>query len=224
VARDITEKKTAQDNLRFYVQQVSQAQESERKRIARELHDDTAQALFAVLRNLEDLGSDHPHYTVRDIREQLRVVLQGIRQFSQQLRPSMLDDLGLLPALNWLSGDLSKNSGIVTKVQVVGEVRHLSSDAELMLFRITQEALNNAKKHAQATKVDVLVEFCDQKIRVTVSDDGKGFVMPAHAGDLARSGKLGLAGMEERAQLLAGSLKVTSAPGAGTRLTVEVPL
>jgi signal transduction histidine kinase len=224
VARDITEKKRAQDNLRFYVQQVSQAQEAERKRIARELHDDTAQALVAVLRNLEDLSSDHPRYTAEEIRAQLRAVLRGVRNFSQQLRPSVLDDLGLLPALNWLAADLSKNYGIVADVKVLGETRHLSSDAELMLFRITQEALNNVQRHAQATAVHVNVEFSDRKIKVTICDDGKGFVMPSHAGDLARFGKLGLAGIQERTQLLAGNVTIDTAPGKGTTLTVEVPL
>ncbi len=224
MARDITEEKKIQDNLRFYAQQVSQAQEAERKRIARELHDETAQALVAVLRNLEDLASDHPQFTIKDMREQVRSILKGVRQFSQQLRPSILDDLGLLPAVRWLASELTKNYGIATDVKVVGEPHQISSDAELMLFRIIQEALNNVQKHSKANRACVTLEFIDHVTKATVSDDGKGFETPGRVGDLARSGKLGLTGMQERAQLLGGNLIIDSKPGKGTILTVELPL
>ncbi len=224
VARDITEEKRVQENLRFYVQQVSQAQEAERKRIARELHDETAQALVAVLRNLEDLVSGHSELTLKDIREQIRSILQGIRHFSQQLRPSILDDLGLLPAVKWLASDLTKNYAIAADVKVVGEPRQLPPDAELILFRITQEALTNVQKHSQANNVGITVEFADHSTKMTVRDNGKGFEMPGKVGDLARSGKLGLTGMQERAQLLGGTLTIDTKPGKGTTLSLEIPL
>lgn len=224
VARDITEAKRIQDNLRFYVQQVSQAQEAERKRIARELHDVTAQALVAVSRNLEGLASGNSQVSIKDIREQVRSILQEVRRFGQQLRPSILDDLGLLPAVKWLASDLTKNYGIAIDIEVVGEPCQLLPEAELMLFRIVQEALSNVRRHSGADKVCVRVEFADHATRITVSDNGKGFEMPTRIGDLARSGKLGLAGMQERAQLLGGTLSIDSKPGKGTTLTVEVPL
>jgi len=224
IARDITEEKRIQDNLRFYVQQVSHAQEAERKRIARELHDETAQALVTVLRNLDDLASGRSKLSIEDIRGQVRNILQGVRQFSQQLRPSILDDLGLLPAMKWLSSDLSKNYGIAADVKVVGETRQLAPEAELMLFRIAQEALTNVQRHSEAKRVSVTLEFTDHITKVTISDNGKGFEMPERVGDLARSGKLGLAGMQERAQLLGGMLSIDSKPGKGTTVVVEVPL
>jgi PAS domain S-box-containing protein len=224
IARDITEEKGIQDDLRFYVQQVSQAQEAERKRIARELHDETAQALIAVSRNLDDLASGNSQLTIKDIREQVRKILREVRYFSQQLRPSILDDLGLLPAVRWLASDLTRSYGIAGDVEVVGEQRQLPSEAELMLFRIVQEALANVRRHSEANRVCVRVEFADQKTKVTVNDNGKGFEMPARVGDLARIGKLGLTGMQERAKLLGGDLTIDSKPGKGTTVTVKVPL
>jgi len=223
IARDITEEKKVQDNLRSYVQQVSQAQEAERKRIARELHDVTAQALVTVVRNLGDLVSDHSQFSIKEIQEQVRGILREVRRFSQQLRPSVLDDLGLLPAIKWLASDLTKNYNIPVDVNVAGELHQLPPDAELMLFRITQEALNNVQRHSGASMVSITMEFTDQVTRVTVGDNGKGFEMPERMGDLARIGKLGLAGMQERVQLLGGNLTIDTGPGKGTSLTVTVP-
>ena len=224
MARDITEEKRIQDNLRFYVQQVSQAQEAERKRIARELHDVTAQALVTVVRNLDDLASGYSRLSVKEIQEHVRGILREVRRFSQQLRPSILDDLGLVPAVKWLASDLTKNSGIAAEVKLVGEPCQLPPDTELMLFRIVQEALTNVQKHSGASEVCIGVEFADRIIKMTVTDNGGGFERPERMGDLARSGKLGLAGMQERAQLVGGTLTINSAPGKGTNLTVEVPL
>ncbi len=224
IARDVTEAKRAQDNLRFYAQRVSQAQEAERKRIARDLHDETAQALVAVIRNLDDIASDKSHLSVRDVQEQVRDALRGVRQFGQQLRPSILDDLGLVPALNWLASEINKDHDVIADVVVTGSPRQLLPEAELTLFRIAQEALNNARRHSGADHVSLKMEFAHNGARMTVSDNGKGFEVPLRLGDLARVGKLGLAGMQERAQLLGGTLTIDTAPGKGTTLAVEVPL
>ena len=223
IARDITEEKRIQDNLRFYVRQVNQAQEAERKRIARELHDETAQALVAVSRSLDDIASGHSQLSIKDIREQVRGILQEVRKFSQELRPSILDDLGLLAAVKWLASDLTKNYSIAADVEVVGKQRQLPPETELMLFRIVQEALTNVRRHSEASRVCVRVEFTDHDIKITINDNGRGFEMPARLGDLARIGKLGLAGMQERAQLLGGTLTIDSESGKGTTLSVEVP-
>ena len=205
------------------MQKYTQAQEAERKRIARELHDVTAQALVMMVRNLGDIDSGHTRVSVKEIQEQARDILKEIRRFSQQLRPSVLDDLGLLPAVQWLASDLTKNYDINVSVNVVGEPHQLPSDAELTLFRITQEALNNVQKHSGASEVDITMEFAGHYTRVTVNDNGKGFEIPGRIGDMARIGKLGLAGMQERTQLLGGTLTIDSQPGKGTLLTIEVP-
>ncbi|MEW6142409.1 MAG: PAS domain S-box protein [Chloroflexota bacterium] len=223
IGHDVTEEKRIQDNLRYYVQQVSQAQEAERKRIARELHDETAQALVVVARNLDDLANGNSKVTANDIREQVRNILKEVRNFSQQLRPSVLDDLGLVPALKWLATDLTNNWNIATEVQVAGQPRQLSKEAELVFFRIAQESMTNARRHAKASKVQVKLEFSDKSVKMTVSDNGAGFEIPQRVSDFARIGKLGLAGMQERAKLIGGTSSIQSTPGLGTSVILEAP-
>ena len=230
IARDITEEKRMQENLRYYLQEIARAQEEERKRIARELHDSTAQTLIALLHQLENLLGDKAKLPVREAKalwgfyEQIRDVLREVRRFSRDLRPSILDDLGLLPALEWVTGELNKEYGVETTLKVVGSVRRFSQEAELILFRIVQEALRNIAKHAQASKAEVKVEFEKQKTRVTISDDGIGFQLPKSLGDLPHMGKLGLAGMQERVQLLGGNLKLKSKVGKGTTVVAVAPI
>jgi len=230
IARDITEEKRMQENLRYYLQEITRAQEEERRRIARELHDSTAQTLIALLHQLENLLGDKAKLPVREAKalwgfyEQIRDVLREVRRFSRDLRPSILDDLGLLPALEWVTGELNKEYGVETTLQVVGDVRRFSQEAELILFRIVQEALRNVAKHAQASKAEVKIEFEKQKTRVTVSDDGIGFELPESLGDLPYTGKLGLAGMQERVQLLGGNLKLKSKLGKGTTVVATAPI
>jgi len=128
-----------------------------------------------------------------------------------------------LPALEWLASDVTEYSGIATTVNVIGSKRRLSEEAEQVLFRIVQEALRNVWRHAEATQAEVMVGFNKGKTKITVDDNGKGFSLPKMMGDLARDGKLGLAGMQERAQLIGGTLRVQSRLGKGTSITVEVP-
>jgi signal transduction histidine kinase len=223
-ADNINQERKIQDNLRLYVKRVSQAQEAERKRIARELHDETAQALVVVLRHLDDLSTGKPKLTANDIREEVRKILEGVRHFSQELRPSILDNLGLIPALNWLASDLTKNYGIQVETTIEGKQRMLATEVELTLFRITQEALTNIRKHSKASKARVKIVFFEHRIMISIQDNGQGFVIPAHIGDLSTLGKLGMIGMQERVQLLGGAFHIESTPGKGTGLTVEVPI
>ncbi|MCX5994851.1 MAG: ATP-binding protein, partial [Chloroflexi bacterium] len=130
--------------------------------------------------------------------------------------------LGLLPALEWLASQVP--SGVSVEVKAYGTERRLPAEVELVLFRIAQEALSNVRRHSQATKAEVKVEFEDKKTMITVKDNGKGFALPETMGDLVKAGRLGLAGMQERIQLLNGSLKIESEPGRGTTVTVEAPV
>ncbi len=228
IARDITEQKRLQENLRFYLQEATRAQEEERKRISRELHDETIQALVVLSRQLDAVGTDKElpepvRQRLEELWKQTNNVMQGVRRLSQDLRPAALDRLGLLSALEWLAEDASKYSGIATKLNVVGNRRRLPEELELVLFRITQEAMRNVWRHSQATRAEISVEFNENKTRVTVSDNGQGFQLPETIGDLARHGKLGLTGMEERARLAGGDLTIHSTPGKGTTVTVELP-
>ncbi|GAI45209.1 unnamed protein product, partial [marine sediment metagenome] len=170
------------------------------------------QNLIALLHQLENLLGDKAELPVREAKalwgfyEQIRDVLREAQRFSRDLRPSILDDLGLLPALEWLTGELNKEYGVEASLKVVGGERRFSPEAELVLFRIVQEALSNIVKHAQASKAGIEVEFEKQRIRVTISDDGRGFQLPKSFGDLLHTGKFGLTGMQERVELLGGIL------------------
>jgi signal transduction histidine kinase len=218
------------ENMRYYCRQITQAQESERKRIARELHDDTIQSLVGLSRQLEalatsdDLRSNEGAERVRELQLATGEVIKRVRRFSQDLRPSILDDLGLLPTLEELTADLDREDGLHAEFCVKGEERRLSSEMELTLFRIAQEALNNVRRHADATHVVTSVELSDSVVTVRIQDNGKGFNPPTLADHPTTTGKLGLIGMQERARLLGGSLIVDSVPGEGTEVVVSVPV
>jgi two-component system sensor histidine kinase DegS len=218
------------ENMRFYVRQITRAQEDERKRIARELHDDTAQALIDLSRRLDNLAisreqlSETVIWRLEEFQELIDSILQGVRRFSRDLRPSVLDDLGLLPALEWLTANLTDEDGIETELKVYGDRRRLPPEAELALFRIVQEALSNVRRHSQASRVVTVVEFGEGRVRITVKDNGQGGELPGATSDLASTGKLGLIGMHERARLLDGTLTVRSEPGKGTTVTVDAPV
>ncbi len=230
VARDITEEKRMQEDMQFYIRAATRAQEEERKRIARELHDETAQRLVALSHQLDNFAhnsgdlSEQQITVLQKLREQVRETLQGVRNFSRDLRPSVLDDLGLLPALEWLTDNLREQYRIKAELKVIGEKRRFTPEVELSLFRIVQEALNNVRRHAQASTVEVVIEFDPNKTIASVRDNGKGFNLPKSMGELPRTGRLGLAGIEERVRLLRGVLGIQSEPDKGTTITVEVPI
>ena len=230
IARDVTEERRMQDSLRYYLSQITKVQEEERKRIARDLHDDTSQVLYALSRQVDNFTRDNVALTpnhatfLKELRQQLNNTLEGIRRFTQELRPPMLDDLGLSAALRWQVSDLEKRSGVEAELTVSGIERRCSAEVELIIFRIVQEALRNVEKHAQASRVEVAIEFDEGKTKVSICDNGKGFDLRESLADLPRTGKLGLAGMEERVRLLNGTLKIESKPGEGTRVMIAVPI
>jgi len=229
IARDVTEEKRMQESLRFYLGQITMAQEEERKRIARELHDETIQALVVLARQLDDIASggkglsEYKKIQLDVLRERINNIMADVRRLSQDLRPPALDRLGLLPALEWLASDIGKRSGMNIEVTVKGVSRRFSPEVELVLFRVAQEALRNILRHSLATSAGITVEFGEKLIRITVKDNGQGFYLPETTGDLVKRGRLGLAGMQERIKLVGGSLKISSKPGKGTIVTIEAP-
>jgi len=229
IARDITEQRRMNENLRFYLQQATRAQEEERKRISHELHDDTIQALIVLSRQLDALASDgkglseEVHLRLEELWKRTDSVLQGVRRLSQDLRPAALDRLGLLSAVEWLASEVTKYSGIVTRVNMVGKEHRLPEEVAIALFRVTQEALRNVWRHSGATNAEITIDFSDTRTKIMVSDNGKGFILTGKVGDLAKHGKFGLVGMQERAQLVGGMLTVQSALAGGTSITVEAP-
>jgi PAS domain S-box-containing protein len=229
IARDITERAQMQDNMDFYLQQVTRAQEHERQRIAQELHDETAQSLMLIAQRLDGMASAASKIRGKDgvtdlqeVRGTVVEALMDLRRLAQDLRPRILDDMGLVPALEWLADDLPQQYKIGAHVEVDGTLPRFSEEAQMLLFRIAQEALRNVGKHSGATEATISLR-AQNGLEMTIADNGRGFELPKAVGDLAAMGKLGLLGMHERARLLGGTLSINTEPGKGTTVTVELP-
>jgi signal transduction histidine kinase len=181
--------------------------------VAVDIHDGPLQKAI-LLAQADDEAAGDPGVIGRELVAELR-------EISTRLRPSILDDLGLVPALEWLLDDLSDRSVIVTSLSLhgIGEDERLQADSELALFRITQEAINNVLKHSHANRLEVSLSREGRAIVLQVSDDGEGFSQSSY-----RNGGLGLSGMRERVIQLDGSFEVSSAPGSGTLVTARVPI
>ena len=216
VAVDLSER-VARDALR----RVVSAQELERRRLARELHDETGQALTSILlglKTLEDVGSEKElAESTSRLRELVVTTLQDVRRLAVELRPTALDDFGLVPALERLVETFREQTGIEVDLEPRLGGERLPSDVETTLYRITQEALTNVVKHAHARHVSIVLTRRDGSVSAVIEDDGQGFA-EGGSGD-----GLGLLGMSERVALVDGRLNVESSPGAGTTLSIEVP-
>ncbi len=214
------------DRVRSYARLVTWAQEEERTRISRELHDEAAQNLVAIRRELDGLASSEAGQT-ESLLQRLQALtaqtLTGLRRFSHDLRPPVLDDLGLASALESLVGDARERNDLQVELTVAGPPQRLSAETEVALFRIAQSALHNVERHAHATRATIALAFHPDRATLDVSDDGCGFEPPADIAELVHTGKLGLVGMHERAELVGGHLALTSRPGGGTHIAVEVP-
>jgi two-component system sensor histidine kinase UhpB len=196
-----------------------QAQEEERSRLARDLHDEVNQALTAILLRLEALSQAAPRELVDELTELKRLVNQAmgeLLQLARQLRPTALDDHGLLPAMQSQVRQFTAQTGIETDLRTNGDGNALAADEETAVFRIAQEALANIARHAQARRVEIDLHTAEG-VELTVRDDGRGFDTSTE------STGLGLNGMAERARLVGGELTIESIPGAGTELCLKVP-
>jgi two-component system sensor histidine kinase UhpB len=220
---------TYRQQLRALSGRVITAQEEERRRIARELHDETSQALATLIINLDLAEQSLPH-ELAQTREALRATrrlaaqtLEEVRKLVYNLRPTALDDLGLVPALRWYARDHLDKMGVQVRLEAKGCTERLSPQVETAIFRIAQEALNNIAKHAQARNARVSLGMKDSRLTLMIEDDGRGFDVD----EVLRSTEerhLGLFGIEERVALLGGTFNIESQPGHGTRLRVQVPL
>lgn len=211
--------------------QAIRAQEEERKRIARELHDQTGQSLNALVFGLKtaEVALEADEERARDVVARLKgAAADAVRELQStiyDLRPSVLDDLGLIPALRWFADSRMRTNGITVSLEVRGIERRLFTDLETALFRIAQEALMNVIKHAHASHAQIGLIFEPQRVILEITDDGIGFdtAQVFDLGDDSGRG-LGLLGMRERAELLGGHREVESRIGQGTRVRVEIPL
>jgi PAS domain S-box-containing protein len=228
VARDMTERKRAQEALRTYSQRLIEAQEAERQVIARELHDEIGQVLTAVRINLQSLQHSTQNDSQSSIDDSLVIVdeaLDRVRELSLNLRPSVLDNLGLSSALRWYVDRCAQRSGIVADLQSdLEDGRRLGVELETACFRIVQEALTNVVRHARATRVLVRLKRSNGNLSIKVTDNGVGFDLAGLIKNSPPAWNLGLRGMEERAVAAQGRLKIDSAPMRGTEISVSFPL
>ncbi len=224
--RDVTERRSFQS----YAQETTRALEEERQHIARELHDVGLQTVVVLCRRLDAIQEasrgELPAPVAQalvEARQTAELLADELRRFGRDLRPVVLDDLGLVPAMRRLVSELTERSGMRGRIIVTGVPQRLDQGAELPLYRISQEALRNVERHAGASRVMARLTYQTDSLRLTIADDGKGFELPSYA-SLAGRGRFGLLGMRERARLLGGSCKIMSRPGKGTRVEVSIPL
>ncbi|GAC1349712.1 MAG: hypothetical protein NVSMB27_25390 [Ktedonobacteraceae bacterium] len=215
------------DATRLRASQIINAQEQERKRIARELHDETSQVLTSLLISLaileESITTQQAHDRISDTRKLAHQTLRAIRNLSIDLRPSALDDLGLLPALRWYVKEYQQKCAIEVEFVASGFKERLPAEMETALYRIVQESLTNTARHANAHKVVITMRELADAVYVTIADDGSGFNVGTLLKTPDQERGLGLAGMNERAVLLDGSLTINSSTGHGTTIEVRIP-
>ncbi|MGZ8843045.1 MAG: PAS domain S-box protein [Pyrinomonadaceae bacterium] len=227
-ARDITDRKRAEEALQTYSHRLIQAQEAERQNIARELHDEIGQILTAVRISLESVKkSCETQACLPRINESMEVIdeaLVKVRELSLELRPSLLDDLGLAAALRWYVDRYTQRTGIVTKVIGEPEVGRISHEIETACFRITQEALTNVARHSHASTTSVCLKRKDGLLHLTIKDNGIGFNARLLFRGSSSVHALGLRGMQERALAVRGGVEIDSVRGKGTRVILRVPL
>jgi signal transduction histidine kinase len=207
------------------------AQERERQRIARDLHDDTVQSLYVMAQGLDQLTSNGNHgldheaaSQVLNVRGRVVETITGLRLLIQDLRPHILNDLGLVPALEWLGDEFTRRTGTPVRLELCCQLADLEHETQLLLWRIAQEALNNVGKHAEASEALILLRCEGSLLRMAISDNGRGFDAAKAVRESPRTGRLGVSSMHERARLLGGALTVRSQQGKGTTISVELPV
>jgi signal transduction histidine kinase len=235
---EIAERKRAEEevtkhrrDLQSLSAQLINAQEAERKRISQELHDEMGQALTAMSINLAAIEKELPSELAPTTRERLAETsaladqtLEQVRELSLDLRPSMLDDLGLVPTLRWYVNRYAQRLKLEVEFEAVDLEERLTAEMETVLYRVVQEALTNVARHAQANRVHIHLEHKEFKVHAFVEDDGQGFDLQEVAGREALERGAGLLGIRERVASLGGRFSLWSRPGQGTRLTIEIPI
>jgi signal transduction histidine kinase len=219
------------DNAHVSAQQILLAQERERQRIARDLHDDTVQSLYVMAQGLDRLTSNghdgldsEATSQILEVRGRVVETINGLRLLIQDLRPHILNDMGLVPALEWLGDEFARRNGTRVRLELCCQLSDLDHETQILLWRIAQEALNNVGKHAEAGETVIQLRCEGSRLRLAISDDGRGFDVAKVTRESARTGKLGVSSMQERARLLGGVLTVRSWQGKGTTVSVEVPV
>jgi signal transduction histidine kinase len=225
--REIAQKEASRGEL---LRKLFSAQEEERRRIARELHDETSQSLNSLVMRLDSALStpDESPRKIKDILKDTKSLaihtVDNVHKIIFDLRPAILDDLGLISAMRWYSQNRLKEKGIDGRVEVDGEEKKLPAPVENAIFRVVQEAITNVIRHAEAQNVLISVEYNEKSFTLDIEDDGKGFIVKQFNPRSQEVQGLGLMGMRERVSLIGGELKIDSEPGKGTHVSISVPL
>jgi len=217
---------SAQDALRGYIGAITAGVEKERRGLARELHDDTLQALIALNQRFQlaraSSATDEERASITQLQQMTEQTIANLRRIVRGLRPIYLEDLGLAAALEMLAKESTQVGRTPVKFEVSGESHRLAPEVEVALYRMAQEALSNAQQHAQAFQIWLQLRFTPETVTLTISDDGAGFEVPEMPDVYARQGHFGLLSLTERAELIGGDLKIWSG-GKGTKIEVTVP-
>ncbi|MGH7233763.1 MAG: sensor histidine kinase, partial [Nitrospiraceae bacterium] len=218
----------AHERLQALSRQLMHVQEQERRQLARDLHDEIGQALTAVKMNLQTLqrggGTSGIAPPLEDSIGIIDGMLQHVRDLSLDLRPSLLDDLGLVSAVKWYVSRQAERAGWTAEVMAEESLSRLPADMAVACYRVVQEAVTNAMRHAKASRISVSLQRRDRELEIVIHDDGVGFNASEAHMRAVRGQSLGLVGMEERIRILEGRLTIDSDPGQGTRVTVRIPL
>jgi signal transduction histidine kinase len=220
--------RSAHAQMQTLSRQLMQVQERERRQLAHDLHDEIGQAVTAIKMNLQTMQRVADTTIVQDtLNDSLGIldkILQRVRDLSLDLRPSLLDDLGLVPAVRWYVERQAQRAGLVAEVEAESVPQDLEPDLSVACFRIVQESITNILRHAKATKIHVALGQTDQSLDLCIKDDGIGISTRETSATLAGRSSLGLLGMQERAQALGGRITIQSLPNQGTEILVRIPL
>lgn len=216
----------AQQGLHGYIGAITAAQEEERRRLARELHDDTIQALIALTQRVQltqmSAKNAAPEQTaLQEIAALTEQTIENLRRLTRALRPIYLEDLGLVTALEMLAREAGQTLNIPVEFQRQGMEKRLDPAVELALYRMVQEAFSNIARHSRATQASLAVHFSPDLITIAIHDNGKGFTVPKSPAEFAPGGHYGLLGLYERAELIGGAIEIYSEPGQGTRINIR---
>jgi two-component system sensor histidine kinase UhpB len=223
--------RAAQSGLRGYISAITLGQEDERRRLARELHDETLQSLIALNQQLQLIqiklveapNAQQEAQALMQLQELAEQTIQNLRRMTRALRPVYLEELGLVAALEMLARETHTSHRLSVAFQLIGAERRLDPEIELALYRIAQEALNNIVKHADAEQASLRIAFTSEMVTLEVSDEGRGFEVPDSPSAFAPGGHFGLLGLHERAEMIGAQLDIQSKPSVGTRITVILP-
>jgi two-component system sensor histidine kinase UhpB len=207
-----------EDERRESARRALRAQEAERRRVARELHDELGQTITGVLLRIDEAIRMPEVADLEEAREEARRSLDDVRRIARDLPPDTLEELGLHSALSALATRLTRQTGVPVERALDDDLPPLGEDAEIVVYRVAQEALTNVARHAGAGRVVMALTHADDAVTLTIDDDGRG--VPSHAGNEAR----GITGMRERALLMHGRLRVGASPIGGTRVTLRIPV